>query len=292
MLNSGDIQTALNSIYPFYLANRQNGMLHYDDNGDGFIVNYDISEQSNNAAFIIHGWWGSASSSIVQRYASILKKNGYSIICINLKDHCNDYSISKSLFSFGDINYIYNYIETMKGKYKKIILLSFSFGANIALRLKNVNVFDRIILISPVFDIASAFQSIEKKMIYRKILLSKWKSYLKTKQSIYFKQYDLTNSLRGKSIYEIINGFISYIGCDTVEQYYVQNSITDVHINNVKRSTLLIHSQNDPIIQLSNIYSENEALKANKSICLCVHEDGGHCPYLGKDIFAWLNSHK
>lgn len=163
MIYNGDFETILNSTYPFIFSHQQCELKYYDCNGDGFVVNYVPSNHSSYAVLIIHGWWGSFYSPIIQRYSHAFKKLGYSIVCLNLKDHIKDNALSNSIFSFGDISYIDNYINYIKNQHQKIILLGFSFGANIALRLKNLNEFDRVILISPVFNISSAFHCIEKK---------------------------------------------------------------------------------------------------------------------------------
>lgn len=288
MICNGDIQTILNSVFPLSSRLRQKSFLLYDSKGDGFIVNYDIPNQSRNIAFIIHGWWGNANSPIIKRYSLLLKKKGFGIILINLKDHTDNYSHCKSIFSFGDINYIEDIIEEFRLKCEKTILIGFSFGGNLALRLNNINKFSSIILVSPVFDINSAFDYIEKKWIYRMVLKMIWKAYLKKKQSVFPQEYDFQRSLKGETIYEIVDGFISYIGYDTVEQYYINNSIMDSHIENLKTPTLIIHAQNDPIIQLSNLYSLKDALKANKFIHMYIYKHGGHCPYAKESITKWL----
>lgn len=101
-------------------------------------------------------------------------------------------------------------------------------------------------------------------------------------------QYNFSSSLKAKSIDDVVNGFISYIGYNTVEQYYNKNSINEYNFSNIKVPTLLIHSQNDPIIPISNISSMNDAINSNIFVCLRILKRGGHCPYVIKIVIDWL----
>lgn len=291
MINSGDIQTLFNSIYypfPFTLSGRI--FVHHEDNGDGIIVYNDIPPQPSGIVIIIHGWWGSMNSPIIVRYISLLRKRKCGIICISLKDHVDDYSLSKSIFSFQDISYIDNVLEYYIKRHNHITLMGFSFGANLVLRLSCLKMIDRIILISPVFDIKSAFAYIETKTIYRTILIKKWKTYLRKKQMAYPWLYNFSFSLNSNTINNIVSGFIAYIGFNTVEEYFIKNSITESHILTIETPMLIIHAQNDPIIPVSNLSYLENVLKRNRFINLHINEYGGHCPFCPKEISNWMKT--
>lgn len=287
-INSGDIETLFNTIYPFASLTTGKNSLYCDKDGDKFIIYTDIPLESLNVVVIIHGWWGNINSPICLRYISFLKKMDWGIICISLKDHVKDYSLSRNLFSFDDINYIETIIDVYRKKYKHLLLIGFSFGANLALRLKNINKVDKAILISPVIDIKAAFDYIETKAIYKNILVRKWKSYLNKKQNIFPEIYDFSSIMGSNTIRDIVNGFIRYVGYNTVDDYFLCNNVTSSHIQHVEIPTLIIHAQNDPIIPISNLNSVKAAMELNRFINLIIPKFGGHCPYCKKEVVYWL----
>lgn len=281
--NNAHIQTIINSIYPFISTNKGVNFLFEDSKSEKILVNYDIQDKDTAIAIIIHGWFGSYKSSIVDRYSSLLKKNKHGVVRINLKDHGETCKLNCSLFDFTDIHYVEEIIKHVISKYKKrIVLVGLSFGANILLRIDSdrfTNEIIKMILITPVFDIASAFSDIDKKKIYRYILHSKWKSMLRKKLFFFPDNFHLNSLFKSRSCNEIVHFLLPYMKFNAVDDYFLHCRVDFSRIHRIKFDTLILISENDPIISRKNIEYLEKDISSNKKIKMVLSESGGHCKF-------------
>lgn len=283
LFNNAHLQTILNSIYPFFSSNRGINSLFTDSLNEKVLVNYDVQDNVTAIAIIVHGWLGSYKSSIVERYSLLLKKKGFGVVRINLKDHGDTSMLNYSIFDFADIHYIEEIIEYVILSYnKKILLVGMSFGANILLRIDSarfLNDIMKMVLITPVFDISSAFTYIDKKGIYRRILHAKWKSMLRKKRNLFPRLFHFDLLFKSKSSKEIIRFLLPYMKFDTVYDYFQYCRIDFNHIQRIKVNTIILIIENDPIIPCKNVeYLEKEIL-LNENVKMLYSKNGGHCKF-------------
>lgn len=289
-LNNGHIETILTSLHPFFYKERGWSEVYNDKNGNKVTLLHYTEACSNTAIIMIHGWFGSLNSPILYKYSSLFINMGLNVVCIGLKDHSGACNLNKSIFAFSDIDYIQDSIRYIATKYKKVVLFGLSFGANIILRLRNIDQSVKgQILISPVFDIDRAFCTIEKKIVYKKILLYKWKKYLRLKSKIFPTDYNFSKSLKSESNNQIISGLLPYIGFKTVQEYLDYCSVKKKQIKDIVVPTLILHAENDPIIEISNVSHVLNEILHNSHTHYYVKKSGGHCPFVNEYLLSWIN---
>lgn len=285
MFSNPHLQTLIGSTFPILKKNScENSIIFTDKLGDKVIVEYSVDNCPEFIVFMIHGWFGSISSPVIAKYSKFLRKENLGIVKINLKDHGNTEHINPSLFTFYDINYIAEIISYFLSKYNsKGILLGFSFGANILLRLlPSLNNREQIIgvlLISPVFDIKVALNYIENTIIYKKILLWNWEKSLKRKQNAFPNLYDFSQCYKCNSAFSIISHLLPYMDFCSLSNYLEGCLVSAKCISSIDISTLILVSVDDPVIPIENIsYLENSIIN-NKKITFIKTDSGGHISF-------------
>ncbi|MDR1774624.1 MAG: alpha/beta hydrolase [Clostridioides sp.] len=289
MLLISSLLTLKNTFFPISFNIQKNKhQLFSDSSHEKIVFCYDVVNNSEKVAILLHGWFGSYNSPIINRYALWLKKQGISVVKINLKDHGDTCKLNKSLFSFAEVSYVEEIVEhIIKISGKKIIIIGLSLGANFILRMHNLtNLSSHIvclILITPVFDIKKALQKVDKTLIYKFILMNNIKRMLKKKQRAYPGCYDFNQILYNNSTnIGFINSLMPYYGFDTQDEYLKQCSINQKNIDNLNIRTLLIITKDDPIISNDNINYLIPNIVSNHFVSLVTKKYGGHCLFYDK----------
>ena len=282
------------------LENTQTLFLNCKDyHQTNFTVHYTKSLQPLNKPLLIpiHGWLGSSKSAYVMSASHTMLKHNYDIARINLVDHGETEHANFRLFDpayIEDIKHGIKRLCEITG-HKQIVLLGFSLGANIALRLSASETLKpyikRTLAVCPTFNPRGTLEAIDENIIYRAYFINKIKNFLHRKISNHpVHAQRLSKALNLKTVDEIIRllhkefrtqrttpheTFSSYL-----ESYAISQEITDA----ISCPTQIIMSKNDPIVLFKHYtYPQSENIVFQES------EYGGHCTFVtNMKLNSWL----
>lgn len=239
---------------------------------------------------IIHGLTGSSSSAYVERISRLSYLQGFNIIRMNMRGCGNTEKLTPSIYNAGqstDLQAVITYL--IKNKNKKISILSYSLGGNLALKWAGEYKIPKQVLsltaISPAIDLEKAGKASElpENWLYKIKILLNLKSLIKRKNIHLPNEYDLTqlsdiSSVKDfDSIYQTKN-----TGYTSIKDYYDRASAIN-YIKDISLPTLIITSKDDPLVPVSSFH--NKEIKSNKNITIMETKYGGHVGFLGKNKY-------
>lgn len=291
LFKNGHFQTIYSALFykPATIKNAKKIEIKIDDKNT-IIGDYSKSENNKTKTLVIlvHGLEGSSESNYVVSTANKLIKKGYSILRMNIRNCGGTSHLSDTLYNAGlsdDVKKIIEYFIN-NSDYKNIFACGFSLGANTVLKMAGEysNNYPKelkgVVAVSPPLDLAECSEEIilPKNIVYddhyRKRLIKTYKN----KKRTHPQNIDLTLLSKIKNLKDFDNYITGpSFGYKDAYDYYQSNSSLKF-LPGIKVYTLIIQSQDDPIIPF------NSTIKAmnidNKNLHFLITKHGGHVGFI------------
>lgn len=232
---------------------------------------------NERTVILVHGLGGSHLSNYMIRMSRKLYQAGYRVVRVNLRGCGSGKGLSKLPYHGGNSLDLLKIIQQLKQKtpFSELILIGFSLGGNIVLKLMGElgkeakQLLQKCIAVCPPLDL---YQSVQR--------MSKMKNYF---YHSYFLKWTLAQAKpwlqqKVRSIYEMDNLMTAPLwGYKNALEYYQKCS--SIHLlSKIEMTTHLLFSEDDPFID----YNKMKEVSLSDSITTWVSKYGSHMGYIGR----------
>ncbi|MCB9032973.1 MAG: alpha/beta fold hydrolase [Chitinophagales bacterium] len=256
------------------------------------------SVNSKKLVIISHGFEGSTDRVYVKGLTRIFNENNVDVLAWNLRG-CSGED-NKQLYAYhsgktDDLDFVIQH-AVKKNKYNSINLIGVSLGGNLTLKYLGEELYESVknieaaMAISVPIDYVSSFPKLLsfKNMIYEKRFTKQVKEKLKQKVNKHPNKIDYKHALASKNLWEFTDRYtVPVFGFKDVNDYNIKVQ-AKTYINNIKTPTLLLNTDNDPL--LTKACYPIESAKQSKYLHLEIPINGGHVGFC-EDLNAkhnWL----
>ena len=250
---------------------------------DGDFLDLDwIQNGGSKLILLTHGFEGNTRDPYMEQSATYFAKQGFDILLWNLRSCSGELNRLPRFYHHGDADDLSQVIDhaQQKGNYTEIILIGFSLGGAISLSfmardLSRSPITGAIVLSVPL-DISKTAERIQKQ--WTRLLMEK--NFTKIKAKVLRKADQFPHLIDKDRVTKISNlnelnkeVLLQLNGFSSVESYFEKwNTIQ--FLPKIKRPTLIINAQNDPLL------SENdfpyELSEQSEWVYLEAPQYGGH----------------
>lgn len=248
-------------------------------------------QEDQKTIVMIHGLAGSTTSNYMVRIGRKLFEAGYRVVRVNLRGSGEGSSLANMPYHGGSSGDVYAVLKQLRQltPSSPLVLLGFSLGGNIALKLsgelgsEGISLIDSTIAICCPVDLEETIHLLNKpaNMLYQRFYLD---------QMIQQTQR-WTKGLEISSLYEYDNLITAPIwGFSSAEAYY-RHSSSRYYLPNIKNPCYVLLTSDDPFVDYRQLL--NCSLSSHMKIALC--QNGGHMGFLGwtgmEHRYFWLDQH-
>ena len=250
------------------------------------------SSPSSPSVLLLHGLQGCFKSHYILRAVTALRNAGFCVTVMHYRNCGFRPNATTESYHAGKTDDILAVVQHLLSRFTPSLhLIGYSLGGNMLINLLAQNPtldIQKAVAVSPVFELAKTANKLQKSLFgfYDKYLLRLLiKSHCKKCKRVTFSK-GIPNEREAKHIKTIeefdnkitapIHGFFGK------DDYYKKTSSRQF-LSQVKHSTLLLHSYDDPFIDKQAIPSHAE-LAPNTRMQIAKY--GGHIGYLDKDFFG------
>ena len=252
-----------------------------------------LSDPQRPLIILIHGIAGSANSIYMKMAAAFFSKQGYPVMCLNLRGAGSSATLCKSRYHGGFTRDLQPVIDQIKVacSFSSLFFIGFSLGGNIVLKwaaAKPDPIVKGFIAVSVPIDLALTERQIAlpRNWFYHQYLLHCLKEEFQGHPL--YQSLALKERRAIKTIYEFDTRITAPMaGFSTVEKYYQwASAIDDLHV--IRVPTLFIQAQDDPWIPFSAFNTVKEGM--NPPLTSLFPKNGGHLGFHGTgSLVPWYN---
>jgi predicted alpha/beta-fold hydrolase len=266
---------------------------------DGDFVDLDwklVSPEKNKLVIITHGLEGDSHRHYVKGMARLFAENGYDVLGWNCRSCSGEPNRLIRFYHHGDAGDLRLVIRhaIQKFKYNEIVLVGFSMGASLSLRVLGEFPDDVpgqvkcAVGFSVPCDIKGSVDALSKpgNSIYNRRFLRKLGKKLQQKNALFPGQIDMTDYNRIRFFEEFDNRYTAPLhGYKDADDFYTRASVKSL-LQNIRQPVLIVQALNDPFLTEACFpYAEAEK---HENVFLETPEHGGHCGFmLGGSLYSW-----
>ena len=256
------------------------------DTPDGDFLEWDWFDAGAETPIVVllHGLEGSSKRYYVVESIKKLVQSGFSTAALNFRScgpHMNKTARFYHSGETGDIRFFVSYLQEQYPD-RVIYAVGYSLGANALLKflgeMGKGTYIQSAVAVSAPYDLHRCSEALDKGFnnVYQQYFLRSLKQKLQIKH-----QFIPSIPLyQGYSLAEFDDKITAPIhGFSGVDDYYARASCNQ-YIPGIKKPTLIIHSQKDPICPISAFPQEKVA--ENHHLTTIITNEGGHVGYFGK----------
>ncbi len=252
------------------------------DLGEGDHLSCEIStlpswKETDPTVVLVHGMGGSHTSGYMVRLSRKLYARGIKAVRVNLRGCGSGEGLSKLPYSAGTSQDVLKVLQFLKRQapLSRIVLIGFSLGGNIALKLAGElgaqakDLVDRVIAVCAPLDLAQTVQMIQEKRnrLYHFYYLKKIS-----------KQARGWNTRPPRTLYEFDDVITAPSwGYASADAYY-RDCSSARFLPAIQQTTHLLFAEDDPFISLQRL----EGIALPNSVRVWTTDRGGHMGFLGK----------
>lgn len=257
--------------------------------------NQAYNSPNHQVVILVHGLGSCAHANYINSTARKLLSKGFDVIRINIRGSGPTLHLTPTLYHAGltiDVKTTLEYtIESLQ--YKDVILAGFSMGANIVLKLageygeSTPSELKGICAVSPPLNMPECSDAIKKlqNRVYDDYYLKHIKIAFRKKTRYFPEEYNLDMLERIKILYHFDDYLVApQFGYKDADDYHRQNSSYD-YLSAINVKTLLIQSDNDPIIPFKSTKSAMQEL-VNPNLEYMIGHSGGHVGFINNKQLA------
>ena len=297
----------INTVYPYLFRPRLNNSFerHRHHLPDGDFIDLDwIKNKSKKLVLLCHGLEGSTESKYIQHISNQFSEYQYDVCALNFRSCSGEININPSIYHSGATDDLMDVITNYTSEYDNVLLIGFSLGGNIVLKLSGESAsslpsnISGVVAISVPCELESGSYELlkPKNSIYTNRFLVTLKAKAKVKHTQFPGSFDLDYVLKSKNVFEFDDRFTAPVHGfkNAIDYYRKARSIQFLHL--IQIPCLIINAADDTF--LSKECYPFELADKNKNIDLRVSRYGGHVGFtiLWSDfywhevqIFDWLS---
>lgn len=261
---------------------------------DGDFIDLDLHKEGNNELVVLcHGLEGGSSSSYILTTAQYFATNGFDIMAINYRSCSGEMNRKEVMYHHGATEDVHEAISA-QAQYKKIHLIGWSLGGNLALkytgepRERPANL-KSVIGFSVPIDLISCVNEIHKPKNRLYVI-----NFLKTlRKKIEQKAQLIPHKISTEWLREIktLTHFDTYYtaplhGFKSAEDYYIKSS-SKQFIPKIEIPALLVNAKDDPM--LGDACYPKELAEQLDNFYYLETKYGGHCGFIPpKGEVVWM----
>lgn len=259
---------------------------------DGDFLELDVIDQQNKRPVVVlfHGLEGSTDRYYIARLMRLCSSKGYSVVAVNFRGCGSRLNHLPRFYHSGATDdykttfcWVRNYFPD-----SAIGAVGFSLGANALLKSLGEegsgHWSDASIAVSVPYDLKSG--SLELSKGFNRIYEYRFLRTLRKKLDLKRDNHTDLPAFTGQTLYDFDDQVTSKLhGFEDAEDYYARCS-SDQFIPQIYKSTLLIHSRQDPLCPIESM-PLNE-IKANPRLSYVITTEGGHVGFWSRQG-EWLN---
>ena len=243
------------------------------------------ADRRNALVIMLHGWEGSVASNYMLDTGVALDAAGFDTFRLNFRDHGASHHLNDGLFHSCLLLEVLDAVAQLRRGYgdRPVFLIGFSLGGNFTLRIaRNAPAYGfdltRAIAISPVIRPLHVLDALEQGLaVYHYYFVYKWRRSLKIKQTLYPKQYSLSEWFRIRYLREQTRWLIEHLTpFPDLHSYLEGYSVAGDYLSGLSVSTLIVTAADDPIIPIDDF----RGLPDVAALDLEIHSRGGHCGFI------------
>lgn len=302
LLKTGHQQTLAAVFWPtgFDIPPEINHIIELEDGDRLSLLENTTTNPNSPICLLVHGLTGSHRSNYMVRLTRKLVKAGFRVCRLNLRGCGTGTGLAKHPYHSGRSDDLKATLAYLSNQYPgtPIHILSFSLGANIALKMagemgdSKPGTFASLSAVSPPLDLYASVRRISAppNRVYDQYFA---KALIKSVEVIHDHYPELgPHSLPNvNSVFEFddiytapINGFKD--ACDYYTQCSSKHFIPDIRV-----PTLILHAKDDPLVS-SNAFKAK--YYTNKYLHWVLTQHGGHVGFLGvtpqRFSYQWMDS--
>jgi len=254
------------------------------------VCHWQPERQAAITAIIVHGLEGSVESQYVIGTGSKAWTAGMNVVRMNMRNCGDTETLTPTLYHSGlsgDVGSVAQELIREDGL-ERIAIVGFSMGGNLVLKLAGewgdqapaqVRAFATV---SPAMDLAASADALHswRNWLYEQRFLRGLRRRYRRKALLFPDRYDMAHLKRFPSIREFDDQITArYEGFAGADDYYQRASSSNV-LQDIRISTLVIHSSDDPFIRI--LPATRHKLINNPSIEWIETSRGGHCAFLAE----------
>lgn len=246
-------------------------------------------QESQKTVVMLHGLGGTAQSNYMIRMARKLYETGYKVVRVNMRGSGPGSKFAKLPYHGGSSGDVFAVIQVLKQKTptSPIILLGFSLGGNIALKLSGELGREGLSYLQSTIAICSPIElkkSIMMLMRPENVLYHRY--YLK---QLTMQGNPWTRGIKFSNLFE----FDTHVTAPTwgfanVDEYYTQSSCRQ-YLSSIKNPCYILLTDDDPFVDSQHI--QEIPLPPDMRLFMC--HNGGHMGFLGwagmEHRYLWMD---
>ncbi len=243
---------------------------------------------SRPTLILIHGLEGSSESAYMLRTAHLAYQAGFNVLRLNLRNCGATEHLTPTLYHSGMTGDLLTVINELieRDRLSLIFLAGFSMSGNMVLKLagergeRAPRELVGVCAVSPSINISACAERIERRSnwIYLQGFMRSLRRRLRIKKKLYPELYDTTGLHRMRTVrdfderYTVVHG-----GFESAADYYASASALPL-IPRIRRPTLIIHAQDDPIVPYDSF--DHPSITNNPYIVFIAPPHGGHVAFV------------
>ena len=216
---------------------------------------------------------------------------GFNAIRLNQRNCGGTEHLTETLYHSGlsgDIRAVLTELLGVDGLVN-VFAAGFSMGGNLVLKMAGEfgNTapagLEGFVAIAPSLDLAGCAAALEtpSNFLYERHFVRRLKRRIRHKARLYPERYQIDEMRNIRSVRAFDDVITArYCGFRDAADYYGQSSAARV-IANIRRPTLIITAQNDPVVPF--IAFRSPSIRENPCIMVLAPRHGGHCAFISRD---------
>lgn len=266
---------------------------------DGDFVDLDwhfISAEPKKLVIITHGLEGDSQRHYVLGMAKLFTQTGYDALGWNCRSCSGEINRLLRFYHHGDaddLKQVINHVIRKHG-YTEIVLIGFSMGGSLSLRVVGENPesvpleIKKVIAFSVPCDLLSSVKILSESTnkIYSARFLKKLGDKIKEKEKLHPGKISFTGYKKIKHFIDFDNRYTAPLhGFKDAYDFYSRASVKPF-LQNIRVPSLIVQAKNDSFLS-AECYCYEEAAK-NNNLYLETPDEGGHCGFmLAGSRFSW-----
>lgn len=240
---------------------------------------------------LLHGLEGSSESGYILGTAEKAWLAGLNVVRLNQRNCGGTERLTETLYHSGlskDIRTVL--IELIEqDRLPEVFAAGFSMGGNLVLKMAGefgeaapaqVRGFAAV---APSMDLASCAAKLEERAnaLYQRHFVTRLKRRMRRKAKLFPGIYRIDGMRAIRSVRDFDDVITApYCGFKNAADYYARSS-ADQFLKNIRRPTLIIAAQDDPVVPFAAF--QNGSIRSNSHIKLLAPRYGGHCAFIANE---------
>jgi predicted alpha/beta-fold hydrolase len=240
---------------------------------------------------LLHGLEGSSESGYMLGTAEKAWLAGFNVVRLNQRNCGGTEHLTETLYHSGlsgDIRTVVMELIEKDGM-PVVFAAGFSMGGNLVLKMAGEfgdaapAALRGFVAVAPAMDLAGCAAALEEpaNFFYEHRFVTRMKRRMRDKARLYPHRYRLGRMRDIRTVRGFDDAITArFCGFRDAADYYARSSANRI-IANIRRPTLIITAQDDPVVPFAAF--EHPAIRENPHITLLAPKHGGHCAFISQE---------